>query len=1005
MLFIALAAVSWSFRSLIGEDLTRVAPVARESTFFGDGADSPLSRAILTFDQRWVAWAVARNARTLVTEPTQIWAAEQCHPVENALAYGEPVLTLGLLATPAWLLRADPVFAYNAVVMLLPIVSMVAMFVLVRSWTGSTAAALAAGMLFAFHRMKLTDVVHPYYADSCWTAFAFYFFGQWLQHGRWRDVLALAAACALQFGSGVYPLIGATVVAPPFAIWALVRHGVARPPVRQWIVLTLLLGAAAAFVFSPFLGASANLLERPQQLHLPWRTIAFGQSGSPGLLLVGLALSSFLPLREARGSARPSGLRWALLAGVVLGFLLATGGNAGDRLVAELRGEPVPLALPNPYAALSSVLPVLGNVRAPLWTFSAAHVALCALAGLGLARLLERVPDRQRTPAAIAVVAVVAVGTLLPGLPGRLELDVGRLRPAEELLAFHDALSARGNTGPIVELPMDGRDGNRQSRALLLTAYHRRPIAYCWNSSLPAEHVRVQALARRIPEPAAVDALRADGFTTLIVNRRGSRSAELAEQIRRIDALAPDGRWLSEIHSDRTRSAYAIRGGPGGAGPTGDEAASRPPNIVLFISDDHGWDHYGFQGHPFARTPNVDRLADEGVLFTNGYSQAPVCVPALRTLLSGLPPALWRRAREDLVAAHGEIPFRRESRHMPILLPRMLRRAGYTSFAGGKMWEGTFEDAGFDAGTMKVPAFAAVDGAMEFGRESMAPLFEWIDRQSGPWFAWVAPMLPHIPHDPPPELVDLYRDVEISDEARRYYANVTRLDARVGELVTHLRSIGALDDTVLIYLADNGWEQRLQGTTPLGNRLGGDRGKGSMFDRAMHTPIIVRDGRRLTAGSRSGERDVRETIVDFEDVYATILDYAGVEPHACAEGNSFRPNGAEPRDAEPTGVFFARTSQLRAPSAESIDRPPRPSHEPGRFLRSGPWAYTQHAARDEEYVYDPSDGPEARIDGSARPPELTARLRRLADAEEERLAGRHCPLAVVESGASEVASE
>jgi arylsulfatase A-like enzyme len=432
-------------------------------------------------------------------------------------------------------------------------------------------------------------------------------------------------------------------------------------------------------------------------------------------------------------------------------------------------------------------------------------------------------------------------------------------------------------------------------------------------------------------------------------------------------------------------SMHAAIAVPAGATANGRSPAYRP-NILLFISDDHGWPDHGFTGHPFVSTPNIDRLAREGIAFTNGYAAAPVCIRSLRTLISGVPHHVWEQLVDESVSIHGELGNRRESRYIPITLPRMLRTAGYTSFAGGKMWEGTYSDAGFDEGTMRRARALNVDGADTFGRESLEPLFDWISGQDGPWFAWVAPQLPHAPYDPGNDLIALYEDVDISDEARAYFANISRMDRRLGEILDHLYRDGTLDETLVIYLADNGWEQLLQGSTPYGNILGGIRGKLSSHDRAFHTPVVLRWPVHVKAGRTS------RRIVDFEDVYATILDFAGAETHDCTDGRSFRRLTRRPNGRWGRGYFFTVEENRRIPFEQATPGRLPLAPVPARFLRTPHHAYMDFPASDESQLFDLRMDPLALDDIGNDEPRIVSRLRKRSNRAEFDFRTRSCSL-------------
>ena len=409
------------------------------------------------------------------------------------------------------------------------------------------------------------------------------------------------------------------------------------------------------------------------------------------------------------------------------------------------------------------------------------------------------------------------------------------------------------------------------------------------------------------------------------------------------------------------------------------DAPTERPNLLLFISDDHGWPDYGFAGHEFVETPNVDRLASEGIVFPNGYASASICKPSLRTLLTGIPPQVWERARDELAVSRGGLAPGRESQYFDITLPRMLATAGYESFAGGKMFEGSRPDAGFAScrGGRQGPC-----GPPRFGRDSMEVLFDWLESQRGPWFAWVAPKLPHRPYDPPEDLLRLYADLPLGDEAKRYYANVTRMDLRLGEILDFLSERGIAEETVVIYLADNGWEQRRTGTTPHENKLGEPTGKASIHDRGFRTPVIVRWPGRVPGGTRS------DALILFEDVYTTLLALAGVRPPACSQGRDF---GAITRGEDASwsrSEVFNQVDWMRPPDHGSGG----PRREEGWFLRSGRWAYSHWVARQREELFDLSSDPLGREEIGDAFPAKRAELRERAAALARQLATRRCRL-------------
>ena len=115
----------------------------------------------------------------------------------------------------------------------------------------------------------------------------------------------------------------------------------------------------------------------------------------------------------------------------------------------------------------------------------------------------------------------------------------------------------------------------------------------------------------------------------------------------------------------------------------GDSDVERPPpNIIMILGDDHGYEYFGFMGSNMVKTPHLDEMAAEGVLFPNGHVTATVCPPSLRTLLTGLYPMQY----DHLAGQISDIPAGQSSITHFNTLPKMLAHVGYRSFEGGKYW-------------------------------------------------------------------------------------------------------------------------------------------------------------------------------------------------------------------------------------------------------------------------------------------------------------------------------
>lgn len=130
---------------------------------------------------------------------------------------------------------------------------------------------------------------------------------------------------------------------------------------------------------------------------------------------------------------------------------------------------------------------------------------------------------------------------------------------------------------------------------------------------------------------------------------------------------------------------------------------AQQPNIILIISDDHGFPDYGFMGHPKVHTPNLDRMASEGLLYTRGYAM-PVSSPSLASLLTGLYPSRHGITGNDLIGK----PRRALADRLldnPVLLPQVLTEAGYRTMQTGKLWNVGYNEIGFTHGMTPYPGW------------------------------------------------------------------------------------------------------------------------------------------------------------------------------------------------------------------------------------------------------------------------------------------------------------
>ena len=359
--------------------------------------------------------------------------------------------------------------------------------------------------------------------------------------------------------------------------------------------------------------------------------------------------------------------------------------------------------------------------------------------------------------------------------------------------------------------------------------------------------------------------------------------------------------------------------------------ADKKPNIIFFLSDDHRWDRLGSAGHPFLKTPTLDRLAKEGVRFSNMFVTTSICAASRATILTGL----YERTHQFTFRTR---PI--DSRFSQASYPRLLRKAGYkTGFIGKfgvnvqqadrKVMFDFFHPIG------RAPFFKPQpDGSLRHESELAGDsAIAFIDQQkgNGPFCLSVSfnaahaedgDKRPGIGHFPWPKAVDgLYEDVQIqaprlsdpkifdshpefmkksmnrirffwrwdtpekyATNLRAYYRMITGIDGVIGRVIKHLEKAGMADNTIIIFSGDNGYYEGQRGFA----------GKWSHFEESLRVPLIIYDPR--VDKKRRGK--VAKPMALNTDIAPTILGYAGVKMPDHYQGRSLRPimSGEIPKD-------------------------------------------------------------------------------------------------------------
>lgn len=346
-------------------------------------------------------------------------------------------------------------------------------------------------------------------------------------------------------------------------------------------------------------------------------------------------------------------------------------------------------------------------------------------------------------------------------------------------------------------------------------------------------------------------------------------------------------------------------------------AAERSPNVVLIVSDDQGWGDFGFMGHPHIKTPHIDRLAKESLVYRHGYVPSSLCCPSLAAVLTGKYPQQTKITGNEPPRPDGvKQPYRDPGFLAQVKemngfmaqharLPEELGKAGYVSFQTGKWWAGNYKTGGFTHGMSHGEQSRGGrhgDEGLEIGRKSMQPVFDFIKDSAGkPFFVWYAPMLPHQPHNPPERLLKKYQPLNPSLHVAKYWAMCEWFDETCGALLGHLEEKGLAENTIVVFMIDNGW---IQDPDKAAYR---SDSKQSQYDGGLRTPIMIRWPGHVAAR-------MVDTPVSSIDIAPTLYRACGREVPAGLPGlNLLDDQAVAGREAVFGACFLHNAVDIHAP--------------------------------------------------------------------------------------------
>lgn len=307
---------------------------------------------------------------------------------------------------------------------------------------------------------------------------------------------------------------------------------------------------------------------------------------------------------------------------------------------------------------------------------------------------------------------------------------------------------------------------------------------------------------------------------------------------------------------------------------------NKHPNIILFIGDDISWNDIGCYGNDVVKTPNIDRLAREGLRFTNAFLTASSCSPSRCSIISGKYPH-----SNGAAELHTPLP---ES-EISTLYPLILKENNYYTGQAGKWHLGAAAHRAFDRYTDN-NGYDNGDG----GEKNWVKFLK--ERPTGkPFFFWLASYDAHRPwgadtfkitHDPlkmkiPPYFADT---PETRQDMASYYNEIGRFDFYIGKVREELEKQGVLENTLIIVMADNG--------RPF------PRCKTRVYDSGMKTPFVV----FWPKGIRNKGSETK-SLISAIDIAPAILELAGIKPPDEYQGKSFVPVLKNPTSEIRTAIF------------------------------------------------------------------------------------------------------
>ncbi|TKJ33356.1 MAG: hypothetical protein CEE38_20960 [Planctomycetes bacterium B3_Pla] len=340
----------------------------------------------------------------------------------------------------------------------------------------------------------------------------------------------------------------------------------------------------------------------------------------------------------------------------------------------------------------------------------------------------------------------------------------------------------------------------------------------------------------------------------------------------------------------------------------GQTLASQPtrrPNIVYILADDLGYGHLGCYGQEEIKTPAIDKMAREGMRFTDHYAGSALCAPSRCVLITGLHTGHCFIRNNKALPVEGNVPIPANSQ----TIPKVLKRADYTSAAIGK-WglgypgsEGDPINQGFDhffgyncqrqAHTYYPPHLWRNDKKVILEGNKQPPKTDYShdllteealgfirENRDNPFFLYIPYTIPHAAFQVPD--LGQYAELPWPPVKKAIAAMISRMDSDVGKILDLIKSLDLEDNTLVIFASDNGSAggallNEFNGSGPL------RASKGTLYEGGIRAPMIARWPGKIAPGTTSSH------ICAFQDMILTFAELAGVAVPGPTDGISIIP--------------------------------------------------------------------------------------------------------------------